>query len=160
MFKSQFVAWAVVPVLAVFVSCNRPKTLDESRLRNSDQDTGNWLMYGRTYDDHRFSPLNEINEQTVGKLGLTWSRETRRAVLDGLTAWRCPGRPRRVHRNLVLDIRLNGKRHRSTRFPHRHVLRPHARHEPVSRLPVGQEHIDGPAEFARGVVAVTQFDAR
>lgn len=32
-------------------------------------------MYGRTYDDHRFSPLNEINEQTVGKLGLTWSRE-------------------------------------------------------------------------------------
>ena len=32
-------------------------------------------MYGRTYDDHRFSPLNQINEQTVGKLGLAWSRE-------------------------------------------------------------------------------------
>ena len=32
-------------------------------------------MYGRTYDDHRYSPLNQINEQTVGKLGLAWSRE-------------------------------------------------------------------------------------
>ncbi len=32
-------------------------------------------MYGRTYDDHRFSPLNQINEQTVGKLGLAWSKE-------------------------------------------------------------------------------------
>jgi len=32
-------------------------------------------MYGRTYDDHRFSPLKQINEETVGKLGLAWSRE-------------------------------------------------------------------------------------
>jgi PQQ-dependent dehydrogenase (methanol/ethanol family) len=32
-------------------------------------------MYGRTYDDHRFSPLKDINEQTVPKLGLAWGRE-------------------------------------------------------------------------------------
>ena len=32
-------------------------------------------MYGRTYDDHRFSPLTQINEQSIGKLGLVWSRE-------------------------------------------------------------------------------------
>ena len=68
-------AWAVLPALVVLVSCSRPKTLDDARLRSADQDTGNWLMYGRTYDDHRFSPLNQINEQTVGKLGLAWSRE-------------------------------------------------------------------------------------
>ncbi len=36
-----------------------------------DQDAGNWVMYGRTYDDHRFSPLKQINEQTVEKLGLS-----------------------------------------------------------------------------------------
>jgi quinohemoprotein ethanol dehydrogenase len=39
------------------------------------EDAGDWLMYGRTYDDHRFSPLSQINEQTVGNLGLVWSRE-------------------------------------------------------------------------------------
>jgi PQQ-dependent dehydrogenase (methanol/ethanol family) len=32
-------------------------------------------MYGRTYDDHRFSPLKEIDENSVSKLGLAWSRE-------------------------------------------------------------------------------------
>jgi quinohemoprotein ethanol dehydrogenase len=32
-------------------------------------------MYARTYDDHWFSPLNQINEQAVAKLGLPWSRE-------------------------------------------------------------------------------------
>ena len=34
-----------------------------------------WTMYGRTYDEQRFSPLNQINEQNVGQLGLLWSRE-------------------------------------------------------------------------------------
>jgi PQQ-dependent dehydrogenase (methanol/ethanol family) len=61
--------------LFLFVSCNRPKILDDAKLRSADQDAGNWLMYGRTYDDHRFSSLNQVNEQTVGKLGLAWSRE-------------------------------------------------------------------------------------
>src|SRR6478609_6965177 len=47
----------------------------DANLASADQDSANWLMYGRTYDDHRFSPLNQINEQSVAKLGLAWSRE-------------------------------------------------------------------------------------
>ena len=53
------------PVL--LVSCNRVKS--------TDRDAGNWTMYGLTYDDHRFSPLNQIDERSVGKLGLMWSKE-------------------------------------------------------------------------------------
>jgi quinohemoprotein ethanol dehydrogenase len=34
-----------------------------------------WTMYGRTNDEQRFSPLQQINEQNVGQLGLLWSRE-------------------------------------------------------------------------------------
>jgi PQQ-dependent dehydrogenase (methanol/ethanol family) len=34
-----------------------------------------WIMYGRTYDEQRFSSLSQINEQNVSKLGLVWSRE-------------------------------------------------------------------------------------
>src|SRR5437762_9331566 len=75
MLKRHIVACAILPALFAFLSCSRPKTLDDATLRGADQDTGNWVMYGRTYDDHRFSPLNQINEQTVGKLGLAWSRE-------------------------------------------------------------------------------------
>src|SRR5579862_8692746 len=33
-----------------------------------------WLMYSRTYDAQRYSPLNQINKQNVGQLGLAWSR--------------------------------------------------------------------------------------
>src|SRR5215471_4817210 len=72
---SKRLAWPILCALFALVSCNRPRTLDDTALKNADQDAGNWLMYGRTYDDHRFSPLNQINEQTVAKLGLAWSRE-------------------------------------------------------------------------------------
>jgi quinohemoprotein ethanol dehydrogenase len=75
MLKRQGIAWAVLTVCLALASCARSKIIDDAALRNSDQDAANWLMYGRTYDDHRFSPLNQINEQTVSNLGLAWSRE-------------------------------------------------------------------------------------
>src|SRR6202521_1275817 len=77
MLTHRVAAWAFLPVLFILIlaSCSRPAPLDDARLRSADQETSNWLMYGRTYDDHRFSPLNQINEQTVGKLSLAWSRE-------------------------------------------------------------------------------------
>jgi quinohemoprotein ethanol dehydrogenase len=34
-----------------------------------------WAAYGRTYSEQRFSPLDQINRQTVAKLGLAWSLE-------------------------------------------------------------------------------------
>jgi len=35
-----------------------------------------WLTYGRDYAETRFSPLDQIDEQTVSRLGLAWSYET------------------------------------------------------------------------------------
>ena len=32
-------------------------------------------MYGRQDDKQRFSPLNQINEQNISRLGLAWSKE-------------------------------------------------------------------------------------
>src|SRR5579859_4754631 len=72
---SKVLVCALFPALLLSVSCSRQKIVDDATLRAADQDSANWLMYGRTYDDHRFSPLNQINEQTVSKLGLAWSRE-------------------------------------------------------------------------------------
>jgi alcohol dehydrogenase (cytochrome c) len=34
-----------------------------------------WLMYSRTYDAQRFSPLKQINRQNVGRLQKVWSNE-------------------------------------------------------------------------------------
>ncbi len=38
-------------------------------------DGANWTSYGRTNDEQRFSPLQQINEQTISQLGLAWSKE-------------------------------------------------------------------------------------
>ena len=33
-----------------------------------------WLMYSRTYDAQRYSPLTQINKQNVSQLALAWTR--------------------------------------------------------------------------------------
>jgi quinohemoprotein ethanol dehydrogenase len=35
-------------------------------------DPGQWISPSRTYDEQRFSPLKQINDASVGKLGLAW----------------------------------------------------------------------------------------
>ncbi len=35
----------------------------------------NWRLHGGTQTGQRFSPLNQINEQTVSRLGLVWGKE-------------------------------------------------------------------------------------
>jgi quinohemoprotein ethanol dehydrogenase len=46
---------------------------------------GNWLSYGRTYDEQRYSPLTQINTSSVQQLGLAWSFEMpkRARALEG-----------------------------------------------------------------------------
>jgi quinohemoprotein ethanol dehydrogenase len=46
--------------------------VDAARLAAADNDGANWMSYGRTYSEQRFSPLTDVNTGTVGKLGLAW----------------------------------------------------------------------------------------
>ncbi len=72
--------------------------IDSGRMAN--QTVGEWLSYGRTYDEQRFSPLVAINEDNISKLGLAWSydldtphrvQEATPLVVDGVmyvtSAW-------------------------------------------------------------------------
>jgi quinohemoprotein ethanol dehydrogenase len=47
-------------------------SIDGARIRNADREPGNWLTHGRTYDEQRYSPLQQINADNVGDLGLAW----------------------------------------------------------------------------------------
>ncbi|HUO11671.1 MAG TPA: PQQ-dependent dehydrogenase, methanol/ethanol family, partial [Caulobacteraceae bacterium] len=47
-------------------------SVDNARLVAADKDTDNWLSYGRTYAEQRFSPLDQVSTANVGQLGLTW----------------------------------------------------------------------------------------
>ncbi len=50
--------------------------LDGERIANADTEPQNWLAHGRTYDEARFSPLNQVNADNVGELGLAWYFDT------------------------------------------------------------------------------------
>src|SRR5215475_961141 len=104
---SRRVAFAVF--LVVLGACNLARVVsdkpvkiadvNESRILHADREPGNWMTYGRTYDEQRFSPLHEINDRNVSQLGLAWyfDLDTRRGqeatpiVVDGVmyftTAW-------------------------------------------------------------------------
>ncbi len=50
--------------------------IDQDALVAAAARPGDWLSYGRTYKEQRFSPLDEINDQNVGDLGIAWVYET------------------------------------------------------------------------------------
>ena len=49
--------------------------VDAVRLTAADADSSNWMSYGRTYSEQRYSPLTQVNTDTVAKLGVAWSHE-------------------------------------------------------------------------------------
>src|SRR5262245_21904311 len=68
-------------------------------MKSADRDAANWLSYGRTYSEQRFSPLSKVNADNAKQLGLAWyaDLDTNRGqqatplVIDGVmyvsTAW-------------------------------------------------------------------------
>lgn len=50
--------------------------VDDERLQNAGEDVGNWLSYGQTYAEDRFSKLDLISTENVDELGLAWIYET------------------------------------------------------------------------------------
>jgi len=49
-----------------------PAAVDTARITHADAEPGNWLSHGRTYSEQRFSPLDRINAENAGTLGLAW----------------------------------------------------------------------------------------
>jgi glucose dehydrogenase len=44
----------------------------DETLVSAGEDSLNWITYGRTYSEDRYSPLVQINKGNVGRLGLAW----------------------------------------------------------------------------------------
>ncbi|MCH2173434.1 PQQ-dependent dehydrogenase, methanol/ethanol family [Myxococcota bacterium] len=49
--------------------------IDDARIENAASEPGNWLAYGRDYSEQRFSPLEQVNRSSVGRLGLAWMKD-------------------------------------------------------------------------------------
>ncbi len=71
---STCLAAALLSVVASHASAQITdfKPVTEEMLANPDP--ADWLMISRTFDQHRFSPLNQINKDNVGQLRMAWTR--------------------------------------------------------------------------------------
>jgi quinohemoprotein ethanol dehydrogenase len=58
--------------LSAFAQSSSPAAVDHERLLQADREPENWMTWGRTYTEQRFSPLDQINDSNVGTLGLAW----------------------------------------------------------------------------------------
>ena len=62
-------------LLAATAEASSPPA-DGSTARYIDgNDRGDWPGYGRTFGEQHYSPLAQINQDTVGRLGLAWSMD-------------------------------------------------------------------------------------
>jgi alcohol dehydrogenase (cytochrome c)/quinohemoprotein ethanol dehydrogenase len=80
-------------------AADSPAPVKAARLDNAERDSGNWLSYGRTYSEQRYSPLAKISDSNAKQLGLAWyadldtdrGQESTPLVIDGVlyvsTAW-------------------------------------------------------------------------
>src|SRR5215468_3824724 len=87
-----------LPMLAAHAAA-AAATVDRKALVAAADNRSEWLTYGRTYDEQRFSPLAQINTGNVKDLGLAWfadldtsrGQEATPLVIDGTlyvtTAW-------------------------------------------------------------------------
>jgi len=73
----------VVAATAI-AACSPVREVDDAALRRADADTANWLTHGRTYSEQRHSPLRQVNDTSVSRLGLAWSVDMQ--TLHGLEA--------------------------------------------------------------------------
>jgi PQQ-dependent dehydrogenase (methanol/ethanol family) len=92
----RLVLAATLALSACMQQASGPGAINEPRLLAAADDADNWLSYGRTYAEERFSPLTDIN---VGELGLAFAipldtnrgQEATPIVVEGVmyfsTAW-------------------------------------------------------------------------
>jgi quinohemoprotein ethanol dehydrogenase len=100
--KSRIIALILLAGLGACKPSDSAETegaVNAERLMSAAGNTSDWLSYGRTYDEQRFSPADAINQETVKDLGLTWfadmdtarGQEATPLVIDGkiyvTTAW-------------------------------------------------------------------------
>ena len=99
----RVIAAAAIIILTATLGACMPKSggggVDAARMAKADTDNADWMSYGRTYSEQRFSPLTTVNQTNAGQLGLAWSaefdtdrgQEATPLVVDGVlyttTAW-------------------------------------------------------------------------
>src|SRR3569833_1602077 len=72
---SALAVMAAAMLAAAAPAFRGPAAVDQARLAASDQDGADWITVGHGWSEQRFSPLTQINDKNVQRLGLAWYAE-------------------------------------------------------------------------------------
>src|SRR5689334_934745 len=91
---------AAIASLFPAARAQQPRRIDDAALRNAGKTGDEWLSYGLTPGETRYSPLKEIDAANVNRLGLAWTYDIgqggggqentplmHNATLFGITNW-------------------------------------------------------------------------
>src|SRR3954468_8044654 len=74
--SSSLIAGVTLLACSALAQATRAAKVDDLALRNASQSKGEeWLSYGFTPQETRYTPLDQINASNVSRLGLAWSVE-------------------------------------------------------------------------------------
>jgi quinohemoprotein ethanol dehydrogenase len=59
-------------IMGSLQSCRQGDARTEDQKIADETNTAEWLAYGRTHSEQRFSPLTDIDTGTVGNLAVDW----------------------------------------------------------------------------------------
>ena len=76
--------WALIIGIALVGTVQAAQRLVDNSLLNDEQDGTNWAAFGRTFSEGHYSPLSQIDTQSVRRLGLAWSLDL--DVTNSITA--------------------------------------------------------------------------
>jgi PQQ-dependent dehydrogenase (methanol/ethanol family) len=63
---------SAVFAVALTVTAQQPRQVDDETLRNAAKNGGDWIEYNGGWMEQRYSTLNQINDTNVKRLGLAW----------------------------------------------------------------------------------------
>jgi alcohol dehydrogenase (cytochrome c) len=69
---ATLIGGSAIAALSLSASAQSFVPVTDAMLENPSP--ADWLMVSRTYDEQRFSPLNQINKENVGRLRMAWAR--------------------------------------------------------------------------------------
>lgn len=70
----KFVLHCLACAYSLVLGTSNAAVIDNAALGN-EHSGENWASFSRTYSENRFSPLTQINDKTISRLGLAWSLE-------------------------------------------------------------------------------------
>ena len=73
--RQQAIGFPATAIILLSIQCANVSAQDIDAERLLTPNDAEWVMDGRTYDAHRYSPLELISEDTVSELGIAWYHE-------------------------------------------------------------------------------------